>query len=266
MIQARFPKFTVYESALMRTTSTLVETDDALILIDPTWLPEEIASIRRDIELRRQQKTLYVIYTHQHFDHIIGAYAFTDATAIASQKFVEQDATEQLDEIRKFYEQHYIERPIIKPNIDLVITHDMTLQLGSTAVTFVLTPGHDATHLSVIIEPLHLLICGDYASNIEPPFIEHDPDDYVTSLQTLQSLIYEHEIRWLVPGHGDFCDDRSKMLERLTAAEEYIHELPDRREWSPLWPRHSFFDRVHERNRQRVEAKQRDREHRQLDY
>jgi len=120
VIQVRLQPFTVYESALMRTTSTLIETNESLIVIDPTWLPEEIATIRRDVELRRRGKKLYVIYTHQHYDHIIGAYAFPDATVIASQAFVETDASSQLDEIQSFYEQYYIDRPIIKPAVDIM--------------------------------------------------------------------------------------------------------------------------------------------------
>lgn len=266
MIQVRLQAFTVYESALMRTTSTLIETNESLIVIDPNWLPEEIATIRRDVELRRQGKKLYVIYTHQHYDHIIGAYAFSDATVIASQAFVEADTRTQLDEIQSFYEQNYIDRPILKPTVDIMISEDGTLALGSTHITFLLTPGHEETHMSLIVEPLRLLVCGDYGSNIELPFIEHDAEAYVTSLQKLQSAIYEYEIRWLIPGHGDVCDDRSKMIERLSAAEEYILALPEERIWSPMWPEHAFFERVHERNRQHVEQRAKDRESRQQDY
>lgn len=266
MIQAKLQSFTIYESALMRTTSTLIDTPDAILLIDPTWLPEEIATIRRDIELRRDDRPLYVIFTHHHFDHIIGAYGFKDATTIASQAFADADSSDQLDEIREFYEQHYIDRPIQKPEIDIVVQPNQTLLLGSLPVTFIPTPGHDATHLSVLIEPMHLLICGDYGSNIEPPFIEHDPTAYLETLQTLQTLIYEHEVQWFVPGHGDLCDNRSQMIERLSAAEEYILALPEERHWSPMWPEHSFFDRVHERNRKMVEQKETDRRSRQQDY
>ncbi|TCI69331.1 MBL fold metallo-hydrolase [Exiguobacterium sp. SH0S7] len=266
MIQVRLQPFTVYESALMRTTSTLIDTEDSLILIDPNWLPEEVATIRRDIELKRQGKKLYVIYTHQHYDHIIGAYAFPDATVIASKAFVETDASAQLEEIKTFYEQYYIDRPIQKPVVDIIISEDSTVDLGATPITFYLTPGHEATHMSLIVEPLRLLVCGDYGSNIEPPFIEHDAEAYLESLQKLQSAVYEHEIRWLIPGHGDLCDDRSKMIERLSAAEEYILALPEERVWSPLWPEHAFFNRVHERNRKYVEQKEHEREARQRDY
>ena len=266
VIQAKLQSFTIYESALMRTTSTLIEADDCLILIDPNWLPEEVATIRRDIELKRENKELYVIYTHHHFDHIIGAYAFPDATTIASKAFVEQDSSEQLDEIQKFYEQYYINRPIRKPSIDLVIQQEETLEIGSVPITFFLTPGHDATHMSLMIEPMHLLICGDYGSNIEPPFIEHDSAAYLRSLQTLQTAIYEYEIRWFIPGHGDLCDNRSDMIKRLSDAEEYILALPHERLWSPSWPEHDFFDRVHERNRKMVEQQEADRQARQQDY
>lgn len=266
MIQVRLQPFTIYESALMRTTSTLIETEESLIVVDPNWLPEEIATIRRDIELKRQGKKLYVIYTHHHYDHIIGAYAFPDATVIASKSFVEADTTSQLQEIQSFYEQNYIHAPITKPAVDIIIAEDGTLELGKTPITFFLTPGHETTHMSFIIEPLRLMVCGDYASNIEPPFIEHDSEAYLESLQTLQTAIYEYEIRWLIPGHGDLCDDRSHMIERLSAAEEYILALPEEKVWSPMWPEHAFFNRIHEKNRKHVERKEKEREARQQDY
>jgi len=102
MIQAKMQGVTVYESTLMKTTSTLIETPDCLIVVDPGWLPEEIAMIRRDVEIVRRDRPLYVVYTHAHFDHIIGAYAFRDAITIASKSFVESDHEHALREVRSF--------------------------------------------------------------------------------------------------------------------------------------------------------------------
>ena len=45
-IQFKTPNITVFESALFRTTTTLLETDDLLLLVDPNWLPSEIENIQ----------------------------------------------------------------------------------------------------------------------------------------------------------------------------------------------------------------------------
>ena len=58
---------------------------------------------------------------------------------------------------------------------------------------------------------------------------------------------------------------RCPLIERLSAAEEYILALPEERHCPPSWPEHAFFDRVHERNRQMVEQKETDRRSRQQD-
>ncbi|MGX8238009.1 MBL fold metallo-hydrolase [Exiguobacterium undae] len=259
MIQMKMPGVTVYQSTLMKTTSTLIETPDCLIVVDPGWLPDEIATIRRDVEIIRHDRPLYIVYTHAHFDHILGAYAFKDAIAIASRRFIDVDQAAALEEVQNFNDEYYIESPVLFPNITHVIDEsETTLTIGKTKLIFFLTPGHEATHLSFVVMPLHLLVCGDYASDVEIPLIEHDSNEYLTTLELLESFIYEYEIKLLIPGHGHICDVRTEMIERLHLSYDYILALRAGKEsnWSPSWQRTSFMSRLHEKNKRQVKKEQ----------
>ncbi|WP_214770037.1 MULTISPECIES: MBL fold metallo-hydrolase [unclassified Exiguobacterium] len=255
MIQMKMPGVTVYQSTLMKTTSTLIETPDCLIVVDPGWLPDEIATIRRDVEIIRHERPLYIVYTHAHFDHILGAYAFKDAIAVASRRFIETDTQVALEEVQNFNDEYYIDSPVLFPEITHIIEEsETTLTIGSTKLIFFLTPGHEETHLSFVVMPMNLLICGDYASDVEIPLIEHDSTEYLTTLELLESFIYEYEVKLLVPGHGHICDVRTDMIERLHHSYDYILGLRAGKEseWSASWQRTPFMHRLHEKNKRQV--------------
>ncbi|WP_290780411.1 MBL fold metallo-hydrolase [Exiguobacterium sp. UBA5002] len=262
MIQMKMPGVTIYQSTLMKTTSTLIETPDCLIVVDPGWLPDEIATIRRDVEIVRRERPLYVVYTHAHFDHILGAYAFTDAIVIASKPFIDVDRQEALQAVQDFNDEFYIDSPVLFPDVTHVIHESETiLTIGQTKLIFFLTPGHEATHLSFIVMPLHLLVCGDYASDVEIPLIEHDSSEYLTTLELLESFIYEYEVKLLIPGHGHICDVRTEMIERLHQSYDYILALRAGKEsdWAPSWQTTPFMKRLHEKNKRQVKKEQEER-------
>ena len=48
-IQFRNEYITVFESQLFRTTTTVVQTDDLVLLVDPNWLPTEIEFLQNFI-------------------------------------------------------------------------------------------------------------------------------------------------------------------------------------------------------------------------
>jgi glyoxylase-like metal-dependent hydrolase (beta-lactamase superfamily II) len=72
--------------------SYLIQTPDALLLIDPGGLPEQAEQLMQAVaECRREkERPLYVILTHIHCDHFIAiqnipAFAFTDAATLLVQ-------------------------------------------------------------------------------------------------------------------------------------------------------------------------------------
>ncbi|MBR9920790.1 MAG: MBL fold metallo-hydrolase [Bacteroidetes bacterium] len=222
-------KLTIFESALFRTTSTLFVNDDLLLLVDPNWLPGEIGKIQEAIDRIEGDRPLYLLFTHSDYDHIIGWKAFPDATTIASQALIDNPNKEdQLEEIRKFDDANYIQRdyPILYPEINIPVTQNgQQLKIGNTTLTFYLTPGHNPDGIFTIIEPAGIWIAGDYLSNIEFPYIYHSSRMYEDVLKRAEKILEEHDIRQLIPGHGDPTDSRKEILRRIENDRKYIQSL-----------------------------------------
>lgn len=228
-IQYKAPLLTVFESALFRTTTTLVETDDLLLLVDPNWLPIEIENIQQVVKRKQGNKPLYLLFTHSDYDHIIGYRAFDNAQIIASQAFVDnKDREKILQQIKDWDDENYIKRnyPIEYPKIDFMVKEDgQQLQIGETILTFYLAPGHNIDGIFTIIEPLGIWIAGDYLSNIEFPYIYYSSIAYEETLAKVQPILKNHNPQILVTGHGDVALNHREILQRQTDSYAYIHAL-----------------------------------------
>lgn len=225
-IQLQTPQLTIFESALFRTTSTVIQTDDFILIVDPNWLPIEIQTIRDYVDKIKGDKSIYLFFTHSDYDHIIGYNAFPEAKTIASKAFVENtDKAKILQQISDFDDENYVLRPydIVYPNIDFVINNDgQILEIGNTKVQFFNAFGHNADGLFLWIEKLGILVVGDYLSNIEFPYIYHSGGLYLQTLEMAERLIKKQKIKFLITGHGDFTSDILEMKKRIAESYEYI--------------------------------------------
>lgn len=229
MIQYRTPGVTIFESALYRTTSTVIRTEGIVLIADPNWLPAEVRSIRQFVQEIRGGRPLYLLFTHSDYDHILGWQAFPEARVIASTAFVENPAKEKsLEQARQFDEEHYIRRdyPLDYPAVDIEVSEeDQLIELEKTRLRFFLAPGHTADGLFTLVENNGAWIAGDYLSNIEFPFIYDSSYAYEQTLQKAFHLIGEYEPGLLIPGHGDATASRADMLQRYTESLEYLYRL-----------------------------------------
>ena len=228
MIQYQKRELTVFQSTLYQTTTAIIKTKDAIILTDPNWLPSEIKAIQHFINKNLGNRQLYIIFTHSDFDHIIAAGAFPHAKTIASRAFAEREDKERIqNEIRQFDSQYYIIRdyPIIYPKIDIIIERDsQQLMVGDYCLTFYLAPGHTNDGLMTVIEPLEILLAGDYLSDVEFPFLS-DVKAYEDTLNKVRKIVDHHNITTLVPGHGQTTNVLDEILIRIEQASEYINHL-----------------------------------------
>jgi len=228
-IQFKNAKITVFESALFRTTSTLIETPDLLLLVDPNWLPNEIENIQLAIQHKQSDKPFFLLFTHSDYDHIIGYNAFPTAQIVASQAFVDnKDKSKILQQIKDWDDENYIRRPypIDYPQVDLIIREDgQQLTIGGTTLTFYLAPGHNIDSMFTIVEPLGVWIAGDYLSNIEFPYIYHSTSAYEHTMAKVDAILSNHAIKMLVTGHGDIAYDKAEILKRKEDSLKYISDL-----------------------------------------
>ncbi|GGF92492.1 MBL fold metallo-hydrolase [Paenibacillus abyssi] len=229
MKRYHYPGVEVFQSALFQTNATIVETDDLLLLVDPTWLPHEITEIKEYVKAARGQRQLYLLFTHSDFDHLIGYSAFQDAVTIGSRALAEEtDKQRKLDQIHAFDAEYYIERdvPVAYPAIDHVIERDgQILTIGQTKLTFYLAPGHTACGVFTLVEPTGVWLAGDYLSDFELPLIEHSAAAYEETLGKAQRMISLHQVGSLVPGHGAPTGDTEEMERRIAMASEHLQQL-----------------------------------------
>ena len=197
---------TIFQSALFQTNSTVILTEDVVIVVDPAWLPDEVIAIKQYADAIRGRRPLFLVYTHSDYDHIIGHGAFKPDKVFATKIFAEREDTEEiLDQIVEFDQSYYIERPypLEYPKPDYFVFKDgVQYRHGRTKLTFYTAPGHTSDSMFMVVWQLGLCITGDYLCSNEFPFIYHSSVDYE---HTLNKLPYIHDRNWftrIVPGHG----------------------------------------------------------------
>ena len=221
----------VFQSALFQTNATVVETNDLILVVDPNWLPIEIAQIRHFTEgvVLRTGKPVWLLFTHSDYDHIIGYHAFSDIAAgvIASRAFVENiGQVGILEQIRQFDDEYYITRgyPIEYPSVSYVVENDgQVLEIGATKLTFFNAEGHNPDGIFTIVN--QTFIAGDYLCDVEFPYIYFSSMAYESTLRKIEPIVQQFDIQLFINGHGNPTTDKKEITRRIDEAFEYIHNL-----------------------------------------
>ncbi|MDW8230969.1 MAG: MBL fold metallo-hydrolase, partial [Saprospiraceae bacterium] len=243
----RDPHITVFQSALYQTNTTVVRTDDLMLVVDPAWLPDEVAAIRQYVDTFREGRALFLVFTHSDYDHIIGAGAFKADKVFATELMAENPNKDAiLEQILDFDQQYYIRRtyPIEYPNVDFKVYRDgVQYRHETTKLSFYLAPGHTADSMMVVVWQLGLCIAGDYLSNVEFPIIQHSSVEYVSTLEKLPRI---HDRNWftrLIPGHGDPALAITDWLRRRTESLAYIYAIRESVATGRPFDTHSLWER-----------------------
>jgi len=259
MLQYKSNNLTVFQSALYKTTSAIIETKNSMIMTDPNWLPEEVETIRDYVNQHKRDRELYIIYTHSDFDHIIGAGAFPEAKVIASEEFDSNPhKSEIIQQNHDFDQKYYLQRSYCHeyPSVDFVITNDgQKLELGDITLTFYKAPGHTNDCLFTVVEPYGIFLSGDYLSDVEFPFIFGGYRDYVKTIAKAEFIYKNHDVAVQVPGHGVTTEDPKEMEDRLVFSKYYLQNLASENETLEieLSQKYLFFDgmrSIHESNKE----------------
>ncbi|MBB5150266.1 MBL fold metallo-hydrolase [Ureibacillus thermosphaericus] len=228
MIQYQDNHLIVFESQLYKTTSTVIQTEDCMIVVDPCLLPYEVDEIREHVVSIKGNRPVYLIITHSDWDHIVGAGAFPEAIVIASEAFQLKNPNEILEQVKAFDDEYYIDRktPLVYPSVDILVKSDgEQLKIGNTTLTFYEAKGHTDDGIFVIVEPLGIWIAGDYLSDIEFPFIYSSSTDYMKTLEKTEAILSNHRINVLVPGHGHVARSTEEIQIRKHDSFQYIKSL-----------------------------------------
>ncbi len=228
-IQKEDQDLVIFESALYRTTTSLIIGENYLLLVDPNWLPNEIAFIHHYISGIDSGQEKYLVFTHSDYDHIIGYGKFKEYQTIASKNFVENANKESiLEQIQAFDDEYYIARSYVieYPPINKVIEQDSEIwQLHGDEYLFFQASGHNPDGIIFWNKTKGILVLGDYLSNIEFPFVDHSFEEYHKTLDTIEEILQTKEVQILITGHGDFTTSPNEMNQRLEDSRSYLNEL-----------------------------------------
>jgi len=186
--------------------SVFAVTPAGVIATDPInadaarWLKGEIAT-------RFNRPVRYVIYSHDHADHISGGEVFADTAAVVAHANAKAAIIGE-------------KRPTAVPGV--TFTDQMTIELGGTVVELVYVGKNHSDNSIVMRFPRERLLFAVDFIPVNSYAFRDFPDaympDWIDSLERVEAMDFDV----LVPGHGPLGNKASVAMFR-----EYLQDLRD---------------------------------------
>ncbi len=199
--------------AIWKTTCTAVRSgagaDAEAFLIDSPILPDELEALPALLE-QAGFPISGLLVTHADWDHLLGRYAFPDASigcgeTTAARLTAEPGAAQR--ELRDWDEQYLVDRPspLSLPGVQALPVPGYCA-LGERELELHPADGHTADGTAVWIPWARVLVCGDYLSPGAIPELSpgSNLDAYLATLARFEPLVAQADV--VVPGHGEPLD------------------------------------------------------------
>ena len=243
----------VFTSRIWQTTCTAVRAGDEGFLIDSPVFPDELEAVPGVLE-QAGFPVSGLLVTHADWDHLLGRVAYPRASlgcpeSSARRLLAEPGAAQR--ELRKFDEEHYVDgrKPL---SLAAVQTFPVPgrLELGAEhEIEVHPADGHTPDGAAYLMAWLGVLVCGDYLSPVEIPWISAGGSlaAYRATLERLRPLLERADT--IVPGHGGPLP-RARALQILDEDLAYLRALAADDSAAPLPPgrRTAAQRRIHEEN------------------
>ena len=206
-VLAVHPDVIVAVSRFWQTTCTAVRAGEEGFVIDSPVYPDELEALSGVLE-QAGFPVSGLLATHADWDHLLGRIAFPEASLGVGESTARRLAAEPgraQRALREFDEEQYIDDrgPLALAGIQ-VLPVPGRLSLGPEDRELELHPadGHTADGTAFFIRWLGVLVCGDYLSPVEIPWISPDGsvEAYLATLGRLRALVERADT--IVPGHG----------------------------------------------------------------
>ena len=202
--------------------------DRAVLVIDTGLGPPNGKAVYEVAKKLAGEKPLYLVTTHVHPEHDLGAQAFPSTTTlIRSTDQVKDIAEFGLQLAKVFAGRSAINAELLKDadfrkaDVTFEKSHDLDLG-GVTAQIMAMGPNHTAGDTIVWIESDHVLFAGDLAMRAPPAFASPHSSlkQWLASLDRLEAL----KPAIVVPSHGP----TGEGLSFITGYRAYLIEVRDR--------------------------------------
>ena len=231
------PDVVVVTSRIWQTNATALRSGGEAVLIDSPYFPDELELL---LALLRQAgfEPNGLFATHADYDHLLGPLAFPGLTLGVGDHTMERLRTEPGQaqrELRDEDARNYVVRPAPLALGSLqALPVPGYVELGEIELELHVADGHTSDGTAVFARPYGVLVCGDYLSPVEIPWISNGGSvaDYRATLARLAPLVEAAET--VVPGHGG-PHARDAALRILDEDVDYLDAL-ERGEERPALP------------------------------
>src|SRR5262245_30141137 len=170
--------------------SMFVVTSDGVIATDPIGLgrPQAVTAYLDEIKKVTSQPIRYVIYSHNHYDHITGGQPFKD---LGARFIAHKNAKAQLERLQP-------------PNIvmpDEVVDNQRTLTLGTTTLELLYVGRNHSDNSLVMRLPKEKVIFSVDFGPIQAVFWRSMPDSWLDEWETSLKRVLALDWDKLIPGH-----------------------------------------------------------------
>jgi glyoxylase-like metal-dependent hydrolase (beta-lactamase superfamily II) len=246
----------VATSRAYQTTCTLVRSAGEAFCIDSPIFPDEL-EILPALAAQAEFPIVGLLATHADWDHLLGRYAFPEASLGAAEtsaaRLVGEPGAAQR-ELRAFDEELYVERPspLSLPGAQQLPVPGH-IGIGEQELELQPADGHTQDGMAIWIPWARVLVCGDYLSPVEIPMLSAGGSvaAYLATLRRLEALVEQAD--QVVPGHGGPIDATraAAILREDRTYLEALQEDPARAKL-PIARRTAQQRKIHEANVARV--------------
>lgn len=216
-------------SRFWQTTCTAVRAGEEGFVIDSPVYPDELEGVAGVLE-QAGFPVSGLLATHADWDHLLGRIAFPEASLGCGESTAKRLAAEPGQaqrELREFDEEHYVDdrKPLALAGVQsLPVPGRLSVGPSNREIELHPADGHTADGTAFFMPWLQTLVCGDYLSPVEIPWISAggSVEAYLATLERLRALLPHAET--IVPGHGRPLD-RARAIRVLDEDLAYLHGL-----------------------------------------
>lgn len=245
----------IFHYPLYNFNISVIKTDDYIFVIDTYLGPDGIREVKEFVEKIKDNRTVYIINTHSHYDHIWGNCLFENYQIISHKLCREKilsDGEKVLNEFKEKEPKLILGEVKIKAP-DIIFEDELTFFSKDISVKLKHFCGHTKDCIVIILEPYHICIAGDLVEEPFPLVSEEDSDlrEFILSLESLDKM----DFNLVIPSHGNSFENKLikenlsylKQLENKSIEDDYCKKKNITSE---------FYLEAHKQNLKQIDKRQ----------